>query len=292
MGRPRKKKQTEGEESEAIVDQARRSAASRQEPSPPVADNPRAFAEAADWLPELRELYPEWEPPDPYDPEQMRESCDGWRESYIEIADEQDHQDFFLSDDLKKFLVLTEALARSAEANGLDSEPLIAFHRDAKFFYFKIQDRLPTAIDPVLVLLDRLKFKLDAQQQTSRPQATPSQAMPQPPSEPLLVLNQEHNERTNFPQIDETQFVMRWHGKPCEFTSGKPFEVLVYLVRRFNTWVSMQDIMDEVWSESRTHENTVQAAISKIRRIIKNAGITDLVIDGKTNPGHYKLHRT
>ena len=85
---------------------------------------------------------------------------------------------------------------------------------------------------------------------------------------------------------------MCWHGKRCEFKSGKPFEVLVYLIRRFNTWVSMQDIMDEVWGESRTSDNTVQAAISKLRGIIKDARITDLVIDGKTSPGHYKLHRT
>jgi DNA-binding winged helix-turn-helix (wHTH) protein len=52
----------------------------------------------------------------------------------------------------------------------------------------------------------------------------------------------------------------------------------------------MQDIMDEVWGDSLTHENTVQAAISKIRGDLKRFGIEDLVIDGKTNPGHYKLY--
>jgi DNA-binding response OmpR family regulator len=198
----------------------------------------------------------------------------------------------------------------------------------AELFRCKLEERLPIATSDIMVLLDRLRFRLEVQQptplsltatappaapdeppsphvvlsgpgkppivlgrDTSRPQTAPSKTTPQPPPEPPLVLDQEHNEQTNFPQIDESQFVMCWHGKRCEFTSGKPFEVLVYLVRKYNTWVSMQHIMDEVWGESRTHENTVQAAISKIRKDLRGFGITDLVIDGKTNPGHYKLHR-
>ena len=131
-------------------------------------------------------MYPESQPPDPHDPVAMREACDNWW-TVTTRSLRAGPRKFTLSDELKKFLVVTEALARSAEANGLDSEPLILFLRDAKLFYFKLQDRLPTAIDRVHVLVNRLKLKLDAQQHTPRSQAAPSPDTPQVPPEPPLV---------------------------------------------------------------------------------------------------------
>ena len=78
MGRPRKKKQPEREETKAIADQELGSSASPQDHSPAIADEPNTFAEASKWLTELREMYPEWQPPDPHDPVAMREACDNW----------------------------------------------------------------------------------------------------------------------------------------------------------------------------------------------------------------------
>ena len=75
----------------------------------------------------------------------MRAAYDAWWNDYIEINDEQDGQVFTLSGGLKRFLVLTEALAKSAVANDLDSAPLITFLEDARSFYFGLQDHLPIA---------------------------------------------------------------------------------------------------------------------------------------------------
>jgi hypothetical protein len=126
------------------------------DPNEHPAEKPDAFAEPADWLTELRELYPEWKPPNAYDPEEMRAAYDAWWNDYIEINDEQDRQVFTLSGELKRFLVLTEALAKSAVANDLDSAPLITFLEDARSFCFGLQNRLPIAGEHVRVLLEQL----------------------------------------------------------------------------------------------------------------------------------------
>jgi hypothetical protein len=59
------------------------------DPNENPAEKPDAFAEPADWLAELREQYPAWLPPDPYDPVAMRATCDYWWKSVIEKTDEQ-----------------------------------------------------------------------------------------------------------------------------------------------------------------------------------------------------------
>jgi hypothetical protein len=151
----------------------------------PPDDEPSAFADLSDVLREVREQYPEWEPPDPYDAVVMREACDEWWDKYIEISDEQDHRTFTRSDELKRFLVSTEALARAAAANGLDSEPLLIFLHDAKEFYYKLRERLPTGVDPAHLLVDQLKFRLDAQQHASRPHPTPPSPTATVPAPPL-----------------------------------------------------------------------------------------------------------
>jgi hypothetical protein len=189
-------------------------------------DEPNAFADASDVL---REQDPEWEPPDPRDSEAMLAACTYWHDHYIEIADEQGQRD--ITRELRRFIVVTKALAWVAEVNGIDSAPLVAFFHDAESFYWKLEDRLPIATPEIHVLLERLKFKLESQQPPPpSPHATA-------PAAPAVMPPESPSPRVECPEIDESQFVRYWHGKRYEFTSGKPFEVLVYLVRKFNTWL-------------------------------------------------------
>lgn len=276
------------------------------------AENPGAFAEPSDWLAELREQYPLWQPPDPSDPVAMRAACDDWWECYIEITDEQDHRVFTLSHELKRFLVLTEALARSAEANGLNSEPLIMFLQDAKSFYYGLQDRLPTAGDGVHVLVDRLKFKLEAQQPTFPSQAVPSPATPlqlttaPPPNQGDEVVTEindlearvsddqeERRLKRSFdkPVIDKAGFRVFWKGKIYTFKNTKEFLILAYLASNFGSWVPVNSLHNHVWKDSVVETNTVQKTVSNLRRRLKELGIADsLTIDG-SNRDHYMLCR-
>jgi len=282
------------------------------DPNENPAEKPDAFAEPADWLAELREQYPEWEPPDPYDAVAMREASDDWWESCIEITDEQDHRVFTLSHELKRFLVLTEALARSAEANGLNSEPLIIFLQDAKSFYFGLQDRLPTAGEGVHVVVDRLKFKLEAQQHTSPSQAVPSPATPlqlttaPPPNQGDEVVTEiddlearvsddqeERRLKRSFdkPVIDREGFRLIWQGKIYTLKDTKEFWVLAHLGRNYGSWVHFRNLLTEVWTDSQVESNTVQKTVSNLRKKLKELGISDgLTIDG-SNRDHYMLRR-
>ena len=63
------------------------------------------------------------------------------------------------------------------------------------------------------MLLDQLKFKLEAQQHTIPSQAAPSPATSQLPPEPPLIPDQEKKKRTNRPEIDESRFTMSMEGK-------------------------------------------------------------------------------
>ena len=53
--------------------------------------------------------------------------------------------------------------------------------------------------------------------------------------------------------------------------------------------VPVNDLIDEVWQDSRTEFNTVHRTISNLRRHLASLGVADLAIDG-SNQGHYRLH--
>jgi Transcriptional regulatory protein, C terminal len=312
MGRPRKKKRPEFQGADAIGDQVPGSASPQEDYSPANADEPHAFAEAADWIAELREMYPEWHPPDPYDPVVMREACDEWRESYIEITEDQDHRDFTFLHDLKRFLFLTEILARSVEVNGMNSEPLLIFLRDGKLFSFDLEDRLPTANAAVFVLLERLKLKLEAQQPTAPSQAvlgpdSSQQITTAPPpnqGDDGIVTGVDSGEESgnvdpkkqrdlrrsfNEPVIDKEQFTMLWKGNPYTFKNTKEFKVLAYLATNFGSWVPINSLRNHVWGETIVGNNTVQKTISNLRNKLKGHGLSgELTIDG-SNPENYML---
>ena len=86
---------------------------------------------------------------DSTDPVMMQAACEFWWDQYIEISDQQERRDFTLSDEMQDFLGVTEALAKAAEANGLDSTTVVAFLHEVRSFYFHIKDRLPVAGPPV-----------------------------------------------------------------------------------------------------------------------------------------------
>ncbi len=153
------------------------------DPNENPAEEPVAFAEPSEWLAELREQYPLWQPPDPKDPEDMLAACEYWWDDYIEIAEEHDQRD--ITRELKRFILTVKALARSAEVNGLSARPLIHFYHDMEAFSLPPQTDLPAAGSEVHELLDHLKIKLELQQpKTPTPTTVPPAYPPPTPAEP------------------------------------------------------------------------------------------------------------
>jgi DNA-binding response OmpR family regulator len=197
-------------------------------------------------------------------------------------------------------------------ANDLGSAPLITFLEDARSFYFGLQDRLPIAGEHVRVLLEQLKFKLEAQQHTSPSQAVPSPATPQqlttapPPNQGDEVVTEiddlearvsddqeERRLKRSFdkPVIDREGFRVFWKNKIYTFKNTKEFLILAYLASNFGSWVPVNSLHNHVWKDSVVETNTVQKTVSNLRRRLKELGIADsLTIDG-SNRDHYMLRR-
>lgn len=148
--------------------------------------------QSPDWLGDLEEEQA-WVPPDPTNLVEMRSACDFWWDDHAELSQVEGGKKLVLAEALDHFLVLTRALAQTAEGHGIDSTPLVLFLHDAEGVYYGHRPQMPTAGSPVHVLLDRLKFKLAAVLNLAPALATPDLPAPPPsvvlqgPGKPVLV---------------------------------------------------------------------------------------------------------
>jgi hypothetical protein len=95
--------------------------------------------------------------------------CNYWWEEYLEFADPQEPRDYSWSYELKRFIARTEELTRAVESRGWDSTPLIMLIQELHSFYYKDRTDFPPAGTAVQILLDRLKYNLEAQAGTTSP---------------------------------------------------------------------------------------------------------------------------
>jgi hypothetical protein len=91
------------------------------------------------------------------------------------------------------------------------------------------------------------------------------------------------------PVIDYDTFSIQWKGEMCLLRNGKPFALFERLHQRPGAYVRVEDLIDELWPDNVVERNTVQKTASRLQSLLRKASMTDLIIDGKTNPGHYAL---
>lgn len=88
--------------------------------------------------------------------------------------------------------------------------------------------------------------------------------------------------------VDRTRFEVRLDGKPCRLGNHKEFAMIELLARRMGQFVTVQDLVDEVWDGAKRTGNAVHQVASNLRRMLRSDGLTRVVIDG-SSPGHYCL---
>ena len=80
------------------------------------------------------------------------------------------------------------------------------------------------------------------------------------------------------PQFNTSRMTMTWKSKEYPFGTSKEFAVLKYLATKFENYISLNDIIDEVWQDSSDIErNTAHKTISILRSKLNGkmlAGIT------------------
>ena len=90
--------------------------------------------------------------------------------------------------------------------------------------------------------------------------------------------------------IDAAQRTVHYRGRTCFLRGRLPFRLLTRLARRPNTFVSHDDLLDDVWEGAVRSDDAVRSAVKALRQKLRQAGLDDLAdaIDG-TLPGHYAL---
>ena len=91
------------------------------------------------------------------------------------------------------------------------------------------------------------------------------------------------------PVMDLSTFCVRHEGRICFLGNTLPFRLLARLLRRPNSYVSHQILLDEIWDGIRSPES-VRSVVKTLRSKRRDAGLVTLSnsIDGKTR-GHYAV---
>jgi 7-cyano-7-deazaguanine synthase in queuosine biosynthesis len=88
--------------------------------------------------------------------------------------------------------------------------------------------------------------------------------------------------------LDSERFEARMGSCACFLGKTMEFALLDRLNRRPSLFVSYDQLREDVWEDIETEKNTIQRTVSNLRRKLKGAGLTSVVIDGEQE-GHYRL---
>lgn len=80
--------------------------------------------------------------------------------------------------------------------------------------------------------------------------------------------------------LDREQFEVRFDGRSCGLGNTIEFRLLTYLFDRRDRYVSVDAIRAAVWEDDMVAKNTVQKAVSNLRRRLRGMNPDGIVIDG------------
>lgn len=89
--------------------------------------------------------------------------------------------------------------------------------------------------------------------------------------------------------VDEDHFSISFQGKHCELRNTHEFALMSRFANSPGVFIPNGDLKDDIWGRDDVNDNTVQRTVSSLRRRLRESNILELVIDGKTNRGHYAL---
>lgn len=95
--------------------------------------------------------------------------------------------------------------------------------------------------------------------------------------------------RASMLQLDRTTFSVHWEGRSCSLGHSTAFRLLERLARCPNEYVSVDRLLDELWSGPRSY-STLRSTVCRLKSRLRRSGMGDLaqLIDGRVH-GHYAL---
>jgi hypothetical protein len=88
--------------------------------------------------------------------------------------------------------------------------------------------------------------------------------------------------------VDQEHLVVRFNGVACPLGNTLEFWFLERLHRTRGKYLSIEKLGEDVWDDATVLKNSVQRVVSSIRRLLRDAKITGVEIDG-SQKGHYRL---
>lgn len=89
--------------------------------------------------------------------------------------------------------------------------------------------------------------------------------------------------------IDEPAFSIHFEEKTCLLGNSKQFKLFGILARNVGTHVSHDALVRLIWEDFVPESNTINKLASRLQESLNEAGMSALVIDGRSARGHYIL---
>lgn len=89
--------------------------------------------------------------------------------------------------------------------------------------------------------------------------------------------------------VDRDRLQVVFHGKTCVLGNTLPFKLLERLARRPDTYVTHDELLQDVWDGTRS-QAAIRSVVKRLRQALRRDGMSDLAasIDG-TAAGRYRL---
>lgn len=127
--------------------------------------------------------------------------------------------------------------------------------------------------------------------QFTKPDPVGGTAAPQPtPGAAADPRGTDQPESVNYPElvIDRSFFEVRVGAKRCRLGNTKPFQLIKRLATANGRYVSVANLLEDVWIGTEVQKGTVQRTISYLRTALKKVNIHEYILDG-TQHDHYAL---
>lgn len=92
------------------------------------------------------------------------------------------------------------------------------------------------------------------------------------------------------PLLDESTLSVIWNGKSHPLGHTQAFWLLARLARSANQYVTHVDLIEEIWDNDFTDAATLRAGVRRLRKKLRDGGMTDLANAIVGHHGRYMLN--
>ena len=75
--------------------------------------------------------------------------------------------------------------------------------------------------------------------------------------------------------VNPTTFTVEWNGRRCNLGPSILFKLIYLLARRPDRYLTYDILMENVW-ERRCSNTTIRSAVKRLRRALRDAGMSEL----------------